>query len=268
VRFYFISPNMISFFHAAVAVFASVFFISSPSLLARQVGVLLFEFRAFLDCLDGVVYRARAHQHANISNFGSIGYIIDGVADTFGCVVLLLGLLVYMRRCPPHRSVNQYLPLPTYWGTTKSAGGGEPGGTGSSASSATVGSGKVVFVLCCFCFQMAIAAAFWDRYIAGYHFLLEEADKNITPEQGALQDEVLKSAMMWVVIWFWKIMNSHALMEMLLLSIFLDKVWEFLTCVQYIGFIGLCGLVTVTECHFRNARNYIGRASTNPSVLH
>ena len=58
--FYFITPNMISFFHLFLA-FVSARFVSSESLHTRRIGVLIFEFRTMLDALDGVVYRSHSN---------------------------------------------------------------------------------------------------------------------------------------------------------------------------------------------------------------
>lgn len=256
--FTFITPNMISISHVLVAMVAARFF-ASESLLMRQVGVAIFEVRTFLDCLDGVVYRARAHQGANISNFGSIGYIVDGIADTLGSVALLFGCYLYLRRHHVRRGYSK-LSLATCE-------------NGSSPTSSPVGHGngvpithrRIMGVLACFGLQLAISAWFWDRYIAGYHDLLESPQAS--EQQVILQNEVLKSALMWIIMWFWRICNAHALLEMVLFSIFVDRLWEFLVFIQYIGFMVLFVLVSLTEVHFHDVTNYIGKLAVTLKTM-
>ncbi|KAJ8922324.1 hypothetical protein NQ315_004267 [Exocentrus adspersus] len=55
-----ITPNSISFFHIFVAVLSAKC-ISSNNLAYRRIGVVLFEFRTWLDDLDGHVARVRKH---------------------------------------------------------------------------------------------------------------------------------------------------------------------------------------------------------------
>lgn len=69
--FYFITPNMISFFHLALAFVASRF-VANESLYYRRIGVLMYEVRTFLDTMDGVVFRSHTHTKGN---FISIHYV-------------------------------------------------------------------------------------------------------------------------------------------------------------------------------------------------
>lgn len=266
---YFITPNMISVAHIIVAVVAAKF-IASDTLLMRQVGVVLFELRAFLDCLDGVVYRAHNNLESNISNFGSMGYIIDGIADTAGSAALVVGVYIYLRRSLPQRGGGwMKLSLATCEHNNSSSSschhnGGSGGGSSSGGhhhhhhlSNGIVTHRRLLGVLGCFSLQLAISAGFWDRYISGYHQLLE--NPQATEQQMILQNEVLKSALMWIIMWFWRIVNAHALLEMILFSIFVDRLWEYLLFVQYIGFMVLIVLISLTEVHFHDVSNYIGK---------
>uniref|UniRef100_T1JBG1 Ceramide phosphoethanolamine synthase n=1 Tax=Strigamia maritima TaxID=126957 RepID=T1JBG1_STRMM len=255
--FSFITPNMISVSHVFVAIIA-VKFIASDTLLMRQVGVLLFEFRSFLDCLDGVLARVRNKQESNISEFGSMGYVVDGVADTLGSAALIIGCFLYLRRNQPSRRSMGKLSLASV----------ESAIVGSSASSQR----RILTVLGCFSLQLFISAFFWDRYISGYHQLLEnpQASEQQMVELiclRILQNEVLKSALMWIIMWFWRIANAHALLEMVLFSIFINKLWEFLAFIQFIGFICLFVLISLTEVHFHDVTNYIGKLALTSKLL-
>ncbi|OXA52766.1 ceramide phosphoethanolamine synthase isoform X2 [Folsomia candida] len=145
----FITPNMISFFHVFVALMASRL-ISNDSLCVRRIGVLLFQFRNFLDAVDGVIARERrktvALASANLmimnqtySSIGgtdnniyypppdgismdqvkeyksseSLGYWVDGICDGVGGIFLYLACYFYLQRHPVRRrSLFSYTAIP------------------------------------------------------------------------------------------------------------------------------------------------------------
>jgi len=78
-----VSAHAVSLAHACLSV-ASVRWLASERLRARQLGVALFQLRNFLDSFDGVVYRARSRTRAYASNYGSGGYWVDALSDTLG----------------------------------------------------------------------------------------------------------------------------------------------------------------------------------------
>lgn len=91
-----ITPNMISFFHVFVAILSGRL-VASDSLGYRRLGVVLFQFRTFLDDLDGHVARAKRHIRGERSEIGTIGYYVDGICDGLGCIALMVGVFVFLR---------------------------------------------------------------------------------------------------------------------------------------------------------------------------
>lgn len=81
--FPFVTANLVSFFHNVLSL-VSIRFLAHDQLFWRQFGVGIFQFRNFLDSFDGVLYRAHARRTDYKSNYGSIGYFVDAVSDTFG----------------------------------------------------------------------------------------------------------------------------------------------------------------------------------------
>jgi hypothetical protein len=92
----FITPNMISFFHVFVAILAGKC-IAMDSLGYRRVGVVLFQFRTFLDDLDGHVARVKRHIRGERSEIGTTGYYVDGLCDGLGCIALMIGVFVFLK---------------------------------------------------------------------------------------------------------------------------------------------------------------------------
>lgn len=92
----FITPNMISFFHVLVAILAGRC-IAMDSLGYRRVGVVFFQFRTFLDDLDGHVARVKRHIRGERSEIGTTGYYVDGICDGLGCIALMVGVFVFLK---------------------------------------------------------------------------------------------------------------------------------------------------------------------------
>lgn len=91
-----ITPNMISFFHVLVAILAGRM-VASDSISYRRFGVVLFQFRTFLDDLDGHVARAKKNIRGERSEIGTTGYYVDGICDGLGCIALMIGIFVFLK---------------------------------------------------------------------------------------------------------------------------------------------------------------------------
>ncbi len=52
-------------------------------------------------------------------------------------------------------------------------------------------------------------------------------------------------------MWSWRLLNPHALMSVLLVSIFFDKEIDLFLWLQYLGFVPLLGLVATSEVHLQ-----------------
>ena len=113
--FSFITPNMISYTHLVLG-FISAYMVSRDSIRTRRYGVLLYEFRMFLDTYDGVVFRSHRGLKGYVSFKSSFGYIIDISCDIVGGIALNYGVLFYLWRnmCKPDQEIgvnNSLLPL-------------------------------------------------------------------------------------------------------------------------------------------------------------
>ncbi|XP_075528652.1 ceramide phosphoethanolamine synthase isoform X1 [Dermacentor variabilis] len=243
--FYFITPNMISV-AGVVSALAAAKVVTAESLAMQRLAVLLMTLRTFLDAFDGQVARSRMGIVRLMSMRQTSGYMVDGVADTIGFTAFLVGCFLHLRR--RLLSSKHYLPMVQVEAVDKSLPNG-----GSSFSVVQHPVKKVMVVVLCFGAQMAISCFFWDRYINEYHILLETPGSR----KEVAQTEVLRSSMMWIIMWFWRIANAHALMQMFLFAIFINRMWEFLLWIQYIGFAVLGTLVVFTEFHLRTIRSYL-----------
>ena len=247
----FITPNMISFFHVFIAIAAGKL-IASDNLGYRRFGVVLFQFRTFLDDLDGHVARAKKHIKGERSEIGTSGYYIDGICDGLGCIALMIGIFVYLKNNPPRRGYTQLqaiLPI----SEQKNSDSGV-------IYKVKVTTKKVVRKVLCFSGQLLLSSTAWNRYIALYQDMLERND--VTIKQYYRQTFIFTSKWFFSVAWLWRIFNVHALLHCVLLSIFCDKLWEFLRMIQYAGFVALLVIICFTEMHVLEVQNFIFKSLT------
>ncbi|XP_067007185.1 ceramide phosphoethanolamine synthase [Anabrus simplex] len=250
----YITPNMISAFHVVVAL-ASAKCIASDSLVYRRVGVGLFLIRSMLDELDGHVARARKNMHGENSEIGSVGFFVDGMCDAIGTVALLVGCLVFLKNNPPRRGYMQLQAIiPQVLDIAKDPGAGV-------AYKSKITSKKVLHKLGCLGAQMLLSSTAWNRYIALYQNLLERHE--VTEQQAECQIQAFRSSLMWSVAWLWRMFNPHAFLNVMLVAIFCDKLWEFLRAIQYVGFIILLSLVCISEMHVQEVQAFIFKTSSN-----
>lgn len=113
----------------------------------------------------------------------------------------------------------------------------------------------IVLLIVCFLLQLAVCATFWNRYILLYQELLESPSENVL--QMRLKKKILKSNIMYVIIWFWRLTNGHSLMQMLITAVLFKKLWSFLNFIKYIGFVEMIFLATLTELHTIDVRNLL-----------
>lgn len=245
----FITANMISAFHVFIAVLSGRF-VASDNLCYRRIGVILFQFRTFLDDLDGHVARQKKHIRGERSEIGTAGYYIDGLCDGLGCIALMVGVFIYLRNNPPRRGYTQLQAiLPTCNEAIKN----------SSESGVTykvkVTTKKVAKKIICFSGQLLLSSTGWNRSIALYQDMLERND--VKPMEYQRQTLVMRSKWFFSIAWLWRVFNVHAMLHCLLLSIFCDKLWEFLRMVQYAGFLVLLVIICATEMHVLEVESFI-----------
>lgn len=239
-----ITPNSISFFHIFVAILSAKC-ISSNNLAYRRIGVVLFEFRTWLDDLDGHVARVRKHIKGERSEIGTTGYYIDGLCDAIGCTALMIGIFIFLKNNPPRRG---YVQLPTTIDSKET-------NANTNVYNLKVTTKKVVRKVCIFSLQLIVSSTAWNRYIALYQDLLERT--NVKPMELIRQNEVFKSSFFFMITWLWRVINVHNLTHLLLLSIFCDKLWEFLRNIQYIGYGFLLSVICVTEINIIDVKTFI-----------
>ncbi|XP_043260921.1 ceramide phosphoethanolamine synthase [Colletes gigas] len=242
-----ITPNAISCFHVLIAVMAGKC-ISSDSLSHRRLGVILFQARTWLDDLDGHVARKRANIDGERSDVGSTGYIVDGVCDALSCVVLIICLYQYLvhnsNRRGGYDKLSQ-LPVSSVL---------ESGNVTSKTSNTALRNILLMSV------HLFLTSAAWNRYISLYQDLLETEYRtpSISREHlYARQTTIFRGLSFWIIVLCWKFINFHAVIDYLLLAIFLDRTREYIRLIRWPSYVVILLLVYITEFHFLQAYAYV-----------
>ena len=163
---------------------------ASESLCRRQLGVLIFQLRTFLDSLDGVVFRARSHSKLYKSHHGDFGYYVDALSDILGGTCLMIGCLLYLYKERPARAVARRAnlcpsPSPTEDGCEEKDLmmlniDSEPPSTriqlspSSTSDTLLESKDRILIAMLLFSARYIAAAGFWDRYVVVYEDLLDK----------------------------------------------------------------------------------------------
>lgn len=249
-----ITPNMISFSHVFVALLAAKF-IATDDIIFRRIGVILFQFRTFLDDLDGHVARVKKHIRGERSEIGTMGYYVDGICDGLGCIALMIGVFLCLKNNPPRRGYTPLQPILPTENKIIECG---------ILYKMKITSRKLMNVVLCFSGQLLLSSTAWNRYIALYQDMLER--DNLPLIELTKQDLVFRSNLFFAVCWMWRVINVHSLLHCLLFGIFCDKMWGFLRGIQHIGFVVLLCAICLTEMHVLEAQNFIFNSLTGNST--
>jgi len=193
-RLTFISPDAISLAHVAVAALGAKTLLSE-SLTSRRLGVLLFELRSMLDSYDGLVARARSGTKAMAQVSGSWGYWMDGICDAVGTCFFFVACWILLQRRQQHLRQHQsdaniqmeevkvnseedlfaisVSPMEESKPFLESNNNGSNSNSSNSNNSQQQLFRMATITMLALLAQQFLASLFWNRYMQGFHQLLE-----------------------------------------------------------------------------------------------
>ncbi|OWF48914.1 ceramide phosphoethanolamine synthase-like [Mizuhopecten yessoensis] len=254
--YFILTPNVISFTGLFLG-FVAGKCVSMESLYHRRIGVLIFEYRMWLDVLDGVVFRHTSGNPAYKSHRTSLGFFIDVDCDILSGIALSFGCLFYLWKFPPAIQPHDLLlPISKPFLNTSVNGhsGDSPGknnGTNNKAS-------KNYVFLKCFVFGAVItlATSTWDNMIQLYSDVLQTPMATTALTEKQL--EATHSGVTWLSMWLWRFCEAQTILHFLQLAIVTDKIWEFLNFIQYAGFVAMAMLNIFSYLQVRHMRGMLG----------
>lgn len=245
--YHILTPNVISI-SGLILGFVSGKLVSMDSLQYRRIGVLVFLYRMWLDVLDGVVFRHTSGNPVYKSHRTSLGFFVDVDCDILSGVALAFGCLFYLWRNPPVIVSRDLLPQ------SKSFLTGRENEEDYPVKSFGVKATKNYIFLKALTFGIIILAssATWDNVVQAFAEILQ------TPLQTSVQTEKQTESLHTVVTFFsmylWRFGSSQAILIMIQIAIFADKIWEFLMFIPYAGFIGIALLNCISYIHIYHLR--------------
>ena len=231
-RFHFVSANMVSVAGLLSALVAAKLVARQASPNSHRLAFVFFQLRNWLDDLDGVVARSRLGITHHVSLQNTFGYLVDGLCDAVGFVAIVWATYLYLKR-------SHYI---TYR-QVKAAPADRPNHS------------RLRLLIGLFLVQLVLASAAWNKYILKYSSLLERPSAN--EHASASQLKILKSNIMFVLVWFWRLTSGHSWMQFLAVSILMGHTWRFLEFIKFIGLIEILILVAMTQLHTIDISEYL-----------
>jgi len=242
----YISPNAMSLIGVGVAAFAAKFFVKDE-LRYRQFGVFLFKIRDYIDGLDGSIYRERSNSHAigHVANPSSFGWAVDGVCDGFGDILrfIAFGLVMHKMFGNGKISGSSYQLMDCEANIICTPRGSESGILKRfffRLYQFWLNYRKPIIIMMCISLQSLVSSILWNYFMINYHTVLETdqyaGDVNYR-EVVRTQNEILKSSPMWMVCYFWRLVNPQNMTQLQLLAILYGKEVDFLLSIQLLGFL-------------------------------
>jgi len=258
------SPNLVTFMHFTIAVCCGRFFASSY-LLFRRIACIMFELRSCLDILDGVIYRAQSKTKTFISGWGSLGYWIDGMADVFGSLFIILGTIYRYNKCPPLKNrscIKKYNRVETkdVESSTKLLSSESEESGGEIIPGVERHTRKYAIGVCLFITLTVVGRSkMWDYFQQSYHELLGVPRLHFSSRK---QLELLNSPSTWLCMWLWRFHSADAFLTFSLIAIFFDKLWRWMRFSVYAAIPNLLIFGGLCQLHVMYIRNQL----TAPTV--
>jgi len=245
------SANLVSTFGVVVAFVAAKFFMCD-SLRYRQIGVLIFKVRDFIDALDG--YMAREvlliQSAGQIPRPYTIGWAVDGICDGLADIFRFYAFAVVIHRvfsngkCSGGSSsyhlldtkldVCNILPIDNVI---------MRGNAMSRLYQFWLKYRKPIEIMMLISLQYLLSAVLWNYFIINYHITLETDLQSYFTDGvnykalAQAQNTAFKSSSMWVICYFWRLVNPQNVTQIQLFAILYNKEVDLLTNVQLLGFI-------------------------------
>lgn len=246
----YLSANAVSILGVFCAAIAAKC-ISTPNLKIRQLGVIVFKVRDYLDALDGFVARQNKHEDKMVPEPGTSGYLFDGACDALGDIFLLLAICHYVYRCSPEFGMSK---LPTSSSSSSSSSTSLASSTKESLITMTMSwINPILPTVFLVGMQALVSSLMWNYFMFNYHVLLDSDTFVSSQAQLLMQNYVFKSSGLWMVAYCWRMFNPHSLTQIILLSVLYNRSFEYMTSVKHIGFAVIFAVSLTSHLYYQYA---------------
>jgi len=271
----YISPNAASLIGVGVAL-VSARLMANPEIKYRHLGVLLFKVRDYIDGLDGNIARERNHSHniGQVANPSSFGWMVDGVCDGFGDIFRFIAFIFVLHRALQSgkqgvgytllpidisdKGMNLPVPSLPHCGKLR--------GWLRCLLRFIATHQRALLIVVAVGLQSLFSSILWNYFMINYHRVLETdqywGDVNYEGVVEA-QGSILRSSSMWMVCYFWRLVNPQSITQVQLLAILYNREVEILLAVPLIGYLPSALVGLGSYVHLQLAEETVRAAAFN-----
>jgi len=271
----YMSPNQMSYLGVIVAL-VSAKFLAHSDIRYRHLGVLLFKVRDYIDGLDGSIARERSHSHrmGHIANPESSGWMVDGICDGMGDFFRFVAFIVTL-----HRVLNSGGKVTQNVGTSYTLLDIDtvnmcPVSIGKDNGTIRIWVEKfyrwwltyrsAIIVMTCVGLQSLFSSVIWNYFMINYHRVLETDQywgdinyKGVVDTQAG----ILRSSSLWIVCYFWRLVNPLMITQIQLLAVLYGREVELLLAVPLIGYLPAAVVGLGSYLHLQLAEDAVRTAA-------
>jgi len=268
----YISPNAASLIGVGVAMVSARLMVHTE-IKYRHLGVLLFKVRDYIDGLDGSIARERSHSHnvGHVANPSSFGWMVDGVCDGFGDIFRFIAFIFVLHRAlQGGKQGVGYSLLPVEIDTGVILPGiphcGRLRGWFRCLCRFLTTHQRALLIIVPVGLQSLFSSVLWNYFMINYHRVLETdqywGDVNYMGVVEA-QGSILRSSSMWMVCYFWRLVNPQMITQVQLLAILYNREVDLLMAVPLIGYLPFALVGMGSYVHLQIAEETVKAAAFN-----
>ncbi len=187
---------------------------------------------------------------------GTAGYTVDAVCDGIADIAIIVATGIYLLRSISTSNSNaNYKPLKDL----------EANKDKDLAASAPTSIWKrlsnlkmqwfmpVVINVTVFACVFGISSGLWNYFMYHYSILFDSNAIAITEHQQDVQNAVIKSPIMWLVIYMWRMINAVSMIQFFVVSVLYNKSYEFLAFMKQHGIIIILTATFISFAHYQYA---------------
>ena len=185
-------------------------------------------------------------------NPDSLGYVVDGVCDGIGDIFRFIAMLFLLQRYLSNGARLTSLTSLTnnnillYLFSKSTCGSNyhylpltdQPGNTRKGRLSYICAKYKKPFlIMLCVGLQFLLSSFLWNHFMFHYHILLETDILGNSTAVLVTQNQILKSSSMWIVSYFWRLVNPQTMTQYQLLALLYSRECELVREIFFCGLI-------------------------------
>ena len=123
---------------------------------------------------------------------------------------------------------------------------------------------KPVFTMLVIALQFLFSSCLWNYFMINYNLILETdhygEDVNLNA-MAKVQNDIFKSSAMWMVAYFWRLVNPQTMTQVQLLALLYNKECDLVLNTQIVGFLSSGIVAFGSYTHLKYASHLVKEAA-------